>query len=303
MKSTVGILILVCIFSVTMHLVVDKKISIKLAVLFFVVGLFSPFVVANIDALSKLRLRGYGIELEAAKNDLKEASEIKENIKNINKEVTGIRNEVEEHREEISNIAESAQHAINLTEKASDKIIETDKKLSEASLLINKLEDAAQFMVILTAAQNDDREAFNSLSFCVNNKQSPFWKIAANAIIQIRAQFAGPIEPGYMNFTLPSGPNPNELPHPLLVQYFRTTDSLYKAHIIHLVHLREDTPKFEKMEFMINAVTTCESLTATFYAGKYFVELAQDVNLKWSPFNIKPLTQWWEENREKIKGN
>jgi len=42
------------------------------------------------------------------------------------------------------------------------------------------------------------------------------------------------------------------------------------------------------------------SLDATYYAGKYFVELANDAGLQWSPFNVGPLLEWWKSQEAQI---
>jgi len=54
------------------------------------------------------------------------------------------------------------------------------------------------------------------------------------------------------------------------------------------------------MSFFVDILKDDDSLTATFLAGKYFVEAASDSSLKWSPFSTKPLLDWWAEHADSI---
>ena len=54
------------------------------------------------------------------------------------------------------------------------------------------------------------------------------------------------------------------------------------------------------MEFLVDVLQNSEDLTAVHFAGKY---IAKKAKFDWNPFNIQPLIEWWEENKEKYNKN
>lgn len=175
------------------------------------------------------------------------------------------------------------------------------QKATEAHKTILELEKITEFYKIEAAAQNDDRKAFDKLASLVDNKSSDLWELAANAAIKIRTTYGGAIEPGYMNVEWKEGTDPTKLSIEQIRNDYLKSLSLFHAYFVNLVWKNKVISKKERMEFFVDILKDDGSLTATFYAGKFFVKLSEDPELKWSPFSTKPLLDWWEKNRDNIK--
>lgn len=171
------------------------------------------------------------------------------------------------------------------------------KSAAEAQVKLKELTTITEFSKVLAAAQNDDRRAFDKLASYVDDTSFPMRKEAANVYVSIRANHGGPIEPGYMNVTWPKGVDPNKLSITDLKDIYMSSDSMYHADLVNYVQTRKDIPKKDRMELFIEVLRDDESLNATSYAGKFF---AKEAGIEWRPFVIKPLLDWWEQNKDKI---
>lgn len=221
--------------------------------------------------------------------------------------VADLRNRIESQSATVDLVAESATKAHKLIEELSKKNSTAEGKIDElesAGLVIHKtladLQETAKFFSLVVAAQNDDRAAFDELVLWVNNKASPFWQHAADALVRIRTDFGGVIERGHMNVQWPEGTNPKQLSLVRLQQVYKNSVRIYKADIVQTVWRSDVIDKKDKMAFFVNILRNDESLGATFAAGKYFVNAVSDPDLTWSPFSIKPLLDWWDSNKDSI---
>lgn len=172
------------------------------------------------------------------------------------------------------------------------------KSAAKAEQKLKELETITEFSKITIAAQNDDRRAFDVLESWVENKSFPMRKEAVNVFIKIRADYGGPIEPGYMNFPWPKDVDPNKLSISDLRKIYKSSDSLYHADLVNFIQKRTDMPKEDRMAFFIDVVREDGSLNATSYAGKFF---AKEAGIEWRHFVVEPLLKWWEENKNQIK--
>ena len=57
---------------------------------------------------------------------------------------------------------------------------------------------------------------------------------------------------------------------------------------------RDDIPKIDRMDFMMQVMEKDTSLTAVEYAGRYFT---QSAGLKIKPMALEYLKDWWDTNR------
>jgi hypothetical protein len=167
----------------------------------------------------------------------------------------------------------------------------------KAHKFIEELRETAEFTSLVAAAQNDDRAAFEELLYWVNKKESKYWQHAADTVVRIRTNYGGPIEPGYMNISWPKEINPKKLSIKHIKENYQKTNRIYKTDLVNTVRESDAIIKKDKMQFFANILKKDNSLHATFYAGKYFVELASDPNLKWNPFSTTPLLNWWAAHK------
>jgi len=192
----------------------------------------------------------------------------------------------------------------HIDEKIKPKIETTDRhlkalneKLVNTSALLEEIKTTSKFTITVLAALNDDRQAFDQLRSWLNDNSFALSKDAENAFVKLRTYYGGPIPPGYLNAPWKQGVDPFELILSQLRKEYELLPSLYHADLVNHIWKRTDFPKRDRMLFLIDVLKKDESLTAIFYAGQFF---AQESGLKWSPFVIQPLLDWWEKNKGNI---
>lgn len=179
-----------------------------------------------------------------------------------------------------------------------EKIAELNSLISEATSKLQEIESITEFLKVTIAAQNDDRRAFDKLVSWIDDKLFPMRKEAVSTWVKIRADYGGPIEPGYMNFPWPKDIDPNKLSISDLRKIYTSSVSLYHAYLVNFINEKTDISKKDRMAFFIDVLKDDESLIATSYAGKFF---AKDVGVEWKHFVIEPLLNWWDKNKDKIE--
>ncbi|MEN6578726.1 MAG: hypothetical protein ABFD90_20440 [Phycisphaerales bacterium] len=130
----------------------------------------------------------------------------------------------------------------------------------------------------------------------MNNKTSPYWQHAVDAMVRVRADFAGPIQRGHMNMPWPESTDPKKLPLALLKVKYENSVRVYKPAIVETVWESDAIDKKDKAEFFVAILKNDDSLSATFLAGRHFVQMVSDPSLTWNPFATKPLLDWWAAN-------
>jgi len=265
----IAILIFINILIVSLYLCTQTDISIKRIVSFAGIGIVIAAALILLPRTTKYKnplIGELSTTVENAKNDANVIAEIKKRIE-----------------------AQSAT-----VDLVAQKASETEKTLRE-------LEEITRFSKLATAAQNDDRQAFDELLAWTDNKTSNLWELAANTAIKIRTEYNGPIQPGCMNVQWAKGIDPLKL----LIEQIRTeygkSLSLYHTDFVKKTNKNTAISKKDKMQFYIDILKKDASLAATYYAGKYFIKEANDTELKWFPFSINPLLDWWEKNKNEIK--
>lgn len=175
------------------------------------------------------------------------------------------------------------------------------KSAADAEEKIKELESITELSKVALEARSDNRHAFDKLVLWGENQKSAFWELAANTVIKIRAEFNGPIDPGNQKIKWPENINPLRLSIKQIRDEYNKSLPLYHADFVKHINKNTVIPKKEKMQFYIDILKEDGSLTATYYAGKYFINEADDDALKWSPFWTTPLLDWWKQNKDKIK--
>lgn len=188
----------------------------------------------------------------------------------------------------ISEIRKQVQQQEASIDSVAERAAEADSKLA-------KLDEALEMTRLVIAAKNDDRRAFEILGDYTNEKTSPYWRLAASVHVDVRAQFDGPIEPGYLS--IPPQFNVKSIPESKVVDYYRSCDAFFHPALVVAFTDRADLSLRSRLELAASVLESDESLTATHYAGKF---LADHAGIKWQPFNTAPLLAWWDSNRDSI---
>ena len=223
------------------------------------------------------------------------------------KTVSELKDRVEAQSATVDLVAQNAAEARKITVEVAERNKEMEKKVIELSKLISKasdklqeLENITEFSKVAIAAQNDDRYAFDKLISWVGDNTFEFWELAANAAIKIRAEYNGPIEPGNQRIKWAESIDPLKLSVEQLRTEYKKSLPLYHTDFVKHTEKNTVIPKKEKMQFFIDILKEDASLTATYYAGKYFIKEANDPELKWAPFWTNPLLDWWEQNKNEF---
>ncbi|MBL7152152.1 MAG: hypothetical protein ISS79_00420 [Phycisphaerae bacterium] len=222
--------------------------------------------------------------------------------------VSELKDRVESQSATVDLVAQSAAEARKITvqvaernEEMGKKVVELNELISKGSDKLQELEKITKFSKVAIAAQNDDRFAFGKLVSWGEDNTFEFWELAANAVIKIRAEYGGPIEPGNQKIKWAEGVDPLKLSIEQIRAEYKKSLPLYHADFIKHTEKNTVIPKKEKMQFYVDIVKDDSSLTATYYAGKHFIKEANDPKLKWVPFWTKPLLDWWEQNKNEIE--
>jgi len=223
--------------------------------------------------------------------------------------IADIKNRVESQGATVDLVAKSAKEAKKLVGELEEKSESTDKNLSElnktmtkASVALEKIEQITDIATTILAAQNENWEAFDQLAKWVEDKSFPLRDTAANAYLKVRLSYVErTTDPGYLKINWVEGVDPNSLPLSRLVQNYSKLNSVYHPHFVNVVWGRSDIPKKDRMAFLIQVLTDSNSICARHFAGKYFVAAAGDADLKWKPFEIEPLLNWWKAHNNKIE--
>jgi len=267
------------------------------AVLASLVTIFVGVYFTVQDRAIEITIKNVGTIKAAAKQAVIDAQAVADLLKRI-----------EAQSATVDLVAESAIKAHDLIEElsrknqtAEGKIHELEAAGSEVQKTVTELKETAEFMSLVAAAQNDDRTAFNRLNAWVDNKASPYWQHAADAIVRTRTEFGGPIQRGHMKVPWPQDTDPRKLPLARLKLEYRNAMRVYKADLVETVWKSEVIDAKDKAGFFVEILKNDISLGATFLAGKYFVEVTAAPDLKWSPFLTKPLLDWWAANADDFK--
>ncbi|MFH1800652.1 MAG: hypothetical protein ABH891_07425 [Candidatus Omnitrophota bacterium] len=218
--------------------------------------------------------------------------------------ITKIRKEVEAQKKTIDIVTKEteraerlSQDAINKTKIADGQIITLDNQIQESRKLLAQMKQSVEFIATFSAAQNDDARAYEQLSGWAD-KDTPFKTIADNAIVKIRLDAGGPMEPGFLNINWSI--DPKTLSFQQIMDLATNLQPIFHAALVNEMKNRSDFSKKEKMRFYVEMLSSSNSLSAKNYAGKFFTSEAGDNNLKWQPFSTVELFDWWNKNKDKV---
>lgn len=158
----------------------------------------------------------------------------------------------------------------------------------------------AELSDTIIRAENDDRHAFEKLRSRINDKNDPLMQTAANAYSRILGKYVTGLMPPPNTIVWPRGVDPTKLPLSQFRKELQDASPVFRADIVQRVSRLANTSRHDKMAFFVEILKNDKSLDATYYAGKQFVEWANDTELTWAPFNEAPLLQWWESHETRI---
>lgn len=257
------------------------------------IAVFSGIALILQDRITELTVKGIGTIKAATKqveSDAQLVSELKERVENQSATVDLI-------AKEASKAKALSKEVANKNQQAEEKLAVLDDAIQKANKTLNDLNLSSEFSLTVSAAQNDDRKAFDKLKEWSQDKNNPFSAKAAQAWQTI---FESHNELMYgSNFTVPwnEGFDPSKLQLPELKKQYSVALAQLKPALLEYIWKRDDIPKVDRLEFMIEVMKYDSSLTAVEYAGRHFTS---GTNLKIKPSAVDYIVQWWNEHRNEF---
>lgn len=84
---------------------------------------------------------------------------------------------------------------------------------------------------------------------------------------------------------------------PVLKNLFSNANAKLKPALLEYIWQRDDIPKVDRLDFMIEVMKQDYSLNAIEYAGRHFTSGA---NLKIKPLAVDYLVKWWNDHRNEL---
>jgi hypothetical protein len=184
-------------------------------------------------------------------------------------------------------------------EIAEEKLKTLDNSIAKASATLGELESVTEYTKTVVAAQNDDRKAFDKLKEWSEDKNNPFSSKAAQAWNTI---YESHNEGMYKaNFPTPwnESVDPSKFLLPKLIQQYKGALAQLRPALLEYIWKRDDIPKVDRLDFMIETMKHDSSLTAVEYAGRHFTA---GTGLKIKPSAVEYLVPWWNGHRQEYIG-
>jgi len=181
---------------------------------------------------------------------------------------------------------------LNTLLEESTKVTSELVGIQRKSILLN------EFMMTIIRAQNDDRQAYDQLAAVENDTQSPFQQQALIAKMNIRLLYAERLgSRGGVKSIAPfwtEGVDPNMLTISQLIEAYNESPWHFRSGLVTYIWERDDLSKKDRMQFLIDTLKNERNLKAVCIAQHW---LSKEANIKFNPFVIEPLVEWWEQNK------
>jgi hypothetical protein len=239
------------------------------------------------DRVTELTLKGVGTLKAATAQAVADADTISQ-----------LKGRVENQTATIDLVAQQAKHVEEQNRIAAKKLEELDSAIKSAGGTLDTLRSLADFTSVVSAAQNDDRKAFDRLQQMSTDKNNPFstravqaWKTIFDAHGQgfFAVGFPSPWQEGF---------DASKLSIDALSQQYQAAATWIKPAILGFISNRNDLSMKARLDFFILVMKTDSSLTAVEYAGRYFTQ-ATGQHIR--PLAVEYLVQWWDQHSGEFK--
>jgi len=247
------------------------------------------------ERITELTVKGVGTIKTAVQQvtlDVQTVAELKERVENQSATVDLVAKEASKAKALSEEVAEN-------NERAEEKLETLDKAITKANITLDGLEAVTEFTMTVVAAQNDDRKAFDKLKILAEDKAYRFSGRAQQAWNTIFEEHSKPYFASGFKVPWGEGFDPSKLTLPELAQQYQHVPAQLKPALLEYIWNRNDIPKIDRLDFMMNVMKTDSSLTAVEYAGRHFTS---GTNQKIKPLAVEHLSNWWREHRQEFKG-
>lgn len=198
----------------------------------------------------------------------------------------------------ITEIAQRVEGQAATIDLVARKATEVEALATKASKSVSELEGLAEFTSTVSAAQTDDRKAFDRLEEWMAVPTYRYRDRAELAWVSVLDQHDQGITKAYEVSWAP-GVDPAKLTLADLIKaYDAARAPAEKMALIQFFAKRADISKAERLAFYVGVMKKEQSLNVLETAGRGFTQVA---DLKIKPLAVKYLLQWWEDNKDKLK--
>ncbi len=289
-----GIAIVLSILVFTGWFITTKNKYKAIALTFCLIGVFTGIVLIFQDRITELTVKGVGTIKAATlqvESDAKIVSELKQRVEN--------------QSATVDLVAKDASEAKKISEEVVEKNKLAEEKLDTLNKAIAKVNDAlanidaeTEFIKTVIAAQNDDRIAFDKLKGWSEEKNNRFSSRASQAWSTIFEDHNKLFSISGLKVPWIEGLDPSKLSLIELSQEYNKIPVQFKTALLEYIWKRDDIPKIDRLDFMMEVMKTDLSLTAVEYAGRHFTSGTEQ---KIKPLAVEYLSDWWEKHRQEFQ--
>jgi hypothetical protein len=185
-------------------------------------------------------------------------------------------------------------------QSAEERLRKVQEGLKASEENITHVNEIAEFTITVTAAQNDDRKAFDKLKAWMQDSDFPRASEARQAVEKIidgyRELDTARIQLWIRDMLEKRKVTLQDI-EALLKQSFPVMD---RRSFVSYAWFRDDFPKKKKAEFLINIIRNDNHLAVVAEAGRFFNSVSRQGV---SPLAIEAHLRWWEKNKDTIPEN
>jgi hypothetical protein len=268
--------------------------SVKSSILLGLGGVFISCVLVFSDRITDLTLNGIGSIKAAAQQAQVDANTVSE----LRKRVEGQSATVDLVAQEASKAKVLSEEVASKNDRAERKLTALDDTIKGATSTLRELESVTEFTMTVVAAQNDDRKAFDRLRDWSQDAEHPFRDRAMQAWSTIFESHSKPYYTSGFHIPWADGFDPSQLSLGDLTRYYLQASSQLKPALLEYIWKRDDLPKIERLDFLMDVMKNDSSLSAVEYAGRYFTSGTEQ---KIKPVAVDVLSRWWDEHRKEFE--
>ena len=291
--KNVGVLLLINVLIVAGYCLFATTTDAKRVWLFAGLGLFAAIILILGDRIATVKVRGVGEITAAADRAVASADRIgaiERDVVNQRDSIALISRDAVNARDDISRISGFAAAAKAKTD-------ELEKVVAMASKSSDDIKRVADFNLLLTRLDIDDRPAFDQLIDAAENGAEPFRSLATQALV--KETTTNYIVGGIGENALPALPTPFYPKTATIAEYHEAIDKNTPdiASVILGAFWRQDRfSKYDKLGFVINVLALTRSIRVLTDACRI---LGAESGLPVDTIHWKRYVDWWTKNRLK----
>ena len=287
----IGALVLINVLIVSAYLIFATEVSGKRIAVFAGIGLILGIALLKGHQITHVKVPLIGEFTSVVEKATADANEVER-----------IRNEVEQQRDSIALIVRDTNKAredldkvTTLTNDAKGKADQLAEVLTNAQKALEDLKVVGEFGLLLTKAQNDDRQAFDSLLEIAKNREHRFCGLANQALLRI---ITDPQVTGLLSYSIDWEKDHNLDPAKATLAEFAEA---YKRElpfrqptVVSAIWDQARFSKYERLQVLYEVIRTTGSIRCLHHASKI---MNGESKVGKNILGYHEYIVWWEKNR------